>query len=286
MAVKFFGQYLVEKSVISRETLLKSIALQETVNKTIGDIAIEMGMMSQSDVEQVNMAQRNEDLRFADLAVKMGLLTEDALQQALTKQSESHIHIGKAIIMVGGVDANLVSGFLEEFEEEQSQYATDRVVLPPGLKLQALYEMMADLSYKMLTRVARLKFRPVPCEIVSQIKEADVVAAMDITGDTRCRYIISVSEDVQAQIAKAILAQEKVSQESKEVLDDTVMEFVNVICGNIAAKSAQLGIALDIMPPELLDSKGGINVPEEFIALDFPICLTNGKASFTIIIYP
>lgn len=286
MAVKFFGQFLVERGLISRESLLKAIELQESVNKSIGDIAIEMGLMSQADVEQVNMAQRTEDLRFGDLAVKLGLLTADGLQQALKKQSESHLYIGKAIVMVGALSSDQIDLYLEEFKADQSQYVTDRVVLPPGLKYQALWEMMADLSYKMLTRVARLNFRPVPCRVISHLPEAFIVAAMDFTGDTRCRYVISVSQDVQTNIARAILSQEDVSHEPKEVLDDTVMEFVNVVCGNIVAKSAQFGVTLDILPPELLDSRGGIRIPEGYIALEFPICLADGSASVTLVIYP
>ncbi|GAM09955.1 bacteriophage N4 adsorption protein B [Geobacter sp. OR-1] len=286
MAVKFFGQFLVEQGAISREALLKAIELQESVNKSIGDIAIEMGLMTQADVEQVNLAQRSEDLRFGDLAVKMGFLTSEALQKALQKQSESHLYIGKAIVMTGGLDAEQIDQYLAAFKADQSLYATDRVLLPSELKHQPLWEMMADLSYKMLTRVARLTFRPVPCEIVKRLEDFHIIAAMDFTGDVRCRYVFSASEEVQTQVAKAILSQEEVSHEPKEVLDDTVMEFINVVCGNIAAKSVQQGIALDILPPELLTSEGGIDIPAGYTGLNFPICLADGKASITIIIYP
>lgn len=286
MAVKFFGQFLVEQNIISREILLKAITLQESVNKTIGSIVTELGLMTDADVEQVNLAQRSEDLRFGDMAVKMGFLTPETLQQALKKQSEGHLFIGDAIVKVGGLNADKLESCLADFKADQARYATDRVNLPPGLTHQALWEMMADLSYKMLTRVARLNFRPVPCAIINRLKESHIIAAMDFTGDVRCRYVISVSEDVQAQIAKAILSQDDVSHEPKEVMDDTVMEFVNVVCGNIVAKSVHLGITLDILPPEILDSTGGIDIPDGYTALDFPVCLADGEASVTIIVYP
>lgn len=286
MAVKFFGQFLVEQGVISRETLLKAIELQESTNKSIGDIAIEMKLMTQADVEQVNLAQRTEDLRFGDMAVKLGFLTADTLQQALRKQSDSHLYIGKAIILVGGLTEEQLEKYLGDFKADQSQYATDRVQLPAGVKQQPLWEMMADLSYKMLTRVARLTFRPVPCELINRLTSSHIVAAMDFTGDIRCRYVFSASEDIQIQIAKAILSQEDVSHEPKEVLDDTLMEFINVVCGNIVAKSVQLGIKLDILPPELLESKDGIEIPAGYTALNFPICLASGNAAMTLIIYP
>lgn len=285
MAVKFFGQYLVEKNVISRDTLLKAIALQESVNRSIGEIVVELGLMTEQSVQQVNLAQRSEDLRFGDLAIKMGFLTSETLQQSLKKQSENHLYIGMAVVRVGGFDEDQLGRYLEEFKADQAQYATDHVQLPLQLKNQPLIEMMADLGYKMLTRVARLNFRPAPCEVVHKLRESYLVASMDFTGDFRCRYIISISEDVQTQIARAMLSQEDVSIEPKEVLDDTVMEFVNVVCGNIVAKSVQMGITMDILPPEILESAGGMEIPSEFTALDFPICMADGNASITIVVY-
>ena len=66
-----------------------------------------------------------------------------------------------------------------------------------------------------------------------------MMAAMDLTGDIDARYIISVSEGVQKEIAKAILREDSVDGEPVEILEDTVMEFTNVVCGNIAAKASQ-----------------------------------------------
>ncbi len=286
MAVKFFGQFLVERGIISRDTLLKAIVLQESVNKSIGEIVTELGFLSEADIEKINIAQRSEDLRFGDMAVKMRLLSPEQLQQALTKQSESHIYIGDALVKVGGLTDNNLKRYLDEFKADQSPYSTDHVVLPAGVSNSELWEMMADMTYKMFTRVARLTFRPVPCQVVNRLEQVHIAAAMDFIGDIRCRYVISASAEVQRQIAKAILGQEIVSHEPQELLDDTVMEFINVICGNIVAKSVQLGKNLDIMPPEILDSTGGIEIPAGFTALHFAICLAEGEAATTIIIYP
>jgi CheY-specific phosphatase CheX len=285
MAVKFFGQFLVEYGVISRAALLKAIELQESVNKSIGQIVTEMNLMTAAQIDNVNIAQRSEDLRFGDLAIKMGYLTSEQLTQILKRQSESHIYIGKAIVQTGGLTEEELARYLEEFKADQAQYQTETILLPSGLKQPRLWELMADLSYKMLTRVARLNFRPVPCNVITRLEESHIITAMDFTGDVRCRYVISVSEDIQKHIAKAILGQESVAHEPKEVLDDTVMEFVNVVCGNIVAKAVQLGINLDILPPEILDGTGGIEIPSDYTALALPICLAEGTASVTIIIY-
>lgn len=285
MAVKFFGQFLVEQGIISRDILVKAIALQESRNKSIGDIVQELGFMKEAEVVKVNQAQRTVDLRFGDLAVKMGLLTDEQMKKALARQAESHMYIGNAIVQVGGLKPEELQRYLDEFKADQSKYATDRVDIPPNIPHAALWEMMADMSYKMFTRVARLTFRPAPTQLTTRLEPAHIAAAMDFTGDVRCRYIMSASPDVQTQIAKAMLGEENVAHEPKEVLDDTVMEFINVVCGNIAAKSAQLGKTLDILPPELLDTTGGLEIPSGYTGLLFPICIADGYASIAIIIY-
>lgn len=285
MAVKFFGQFLVEQGIISRDILLKAIALQESLNKSIGDVVQELGFMKAADVTRVNQAQRSVDLRFGDLAVNMGLLTEDQMKIALKKQSESHIYIGKAIVQVGGLKEDELQRYLDEFKADQAKYATDRVEIPANIPHAELWEMMADMSYKMFTRVARLTFRPGPSQLTSRIESEHITAAMDFTGDVRCRYVMSASPEVQTQIAKAMLSQDSVSHEPKEVLDDTIMEFINVVCGNIAAKSAHLGKTLDILPPEILDTTGGMEIPTGFKGIHFPIYLAEGHAAVTIIIY-
>jgi CheY-specific phosphatase CheX len=124
--------------------------------------------------------------------------------------------------------------------------------------------------------------------VVSRLEEVHIAAAMDFTGDIRCRYIVAASQEVQEQVAKAMLSQEIVSHEPKEVLDDTLMEFINVVCGNIVAKSVQLGMSLDILPPEIIDCSGGMEIPDGYTGLYFPICIADSSksAAVSIIIYP
>jgi CheY-specific phosphatase CheX len=104
----------------------------------------------------------------------------------------------------------------------------------------------------------------------------EVCAAMNFTGDITGRYLMGVSAATQKKVAKEILKEASVDGEPKEVLDDTVMEFVNVVVGNVAAKAAQLGKAMEIAPPEIVDAASGIQVPAGHTALCFPVCLADG----------
>lgn len=276
MAVKFFGQFLVEKGVVSREILLQAIELQESVNLSFGATCLAMGILTDGDIEKVHNAQRSEDLRFGDMAVKLGLLTSEQMMEVLARQKSTHLYIGEALVKVGGLQAEELPRYLDEFKADQAQYATDTVTIPDGITEPKLWEMVIDLSYKMLTRVALLVFRPEPPFVADRLPPMNVYAAMDFAGDISGRYLMGVTAATRTKIAKAILKESNVDNEPQEILDDTVMEFVNVALGNIAAKAAQSGKAMEIAPPGILEAPEGIPVPAGHKALCFPVCLSDG----------
>lgn len=287
MAVKFFGQFLVEKGAVTRMELLQSIDLQEKTNLKFGEMVVEMGLMTSSDVERVHQAQRSEDLHFGDMAVKLGVISEDQVQQVLTRQRNNHLYIGEALIKVGALTEQQLESFLKDFKQDQQAYISEKIEIPAGVPHQPIWEMVADLTYKMLTRVAGISFRTGPCALVDKLPIRPVVAEMGFSGSVTARYLLSVSESTRNLVAKAILDEESVEDEDVEVLDDSVKEFINIVCGNIAAKAAQLGHSIEITPPELRpDCATGICVPQDHTGLMFPIYLSDGEVFELTIFVP
>lgn len=278
MAVKFFGQFLIEQGAINHSTLLKAIELQESTNRKIGEVLIEMGLMTQLEIAKVHQSQRSEDVRFGDKAVEMGFLTQEELQQALTRQKNSHIYIGEALIKVGGITKNDLDHYLEMFKKDQQPYMVDKIEIPAEIANLSIWEMVADLTYKMLSRVADMSFRPGACRIIEALPTRTMVAEIGFSGSLSARYLMTVSPNSRKVIARAILQEEDVDNEPIEVLDDSVMEFVNIVCGNIAAKAAQSGLQLEISPPGVhLQSNDDILVPDAHTGLMFPIYLNDGE---------
>lgn len=283
MAVKFFGQFLVEKGAVSREDLLKAIDLQESKNLKFGEMALSMKLVTEADVERVHQAQRTEDLKFGDMAIKLGILTTDQMNQVLTAQKNSHLYVGEALVQVGGLSQEELPGLLEAFKADQAEYLTDHVTIPQGIPHPDLCEISTDLTYKMLTRVAEIPFRPGQCVVTDGVTKNDVTASIAFSGHADFRYILSVSAPTRDAIARAILKEESVENESREMLEDTVMEFINIVAGNVVAKAAQIGKPLEIHPPEILSDGCGIDIPAGEIGLIFPIYLAdNDHAELTL----
>ncbi len=278
MAVKFFGQFLIEQGAINHLSLLKAISLQEETNRKIGAVVYEMEMMSQVNIAKVHQSQRNADTRFGDKAVEMGFLTHEQLQQALVRQRNSHIYIGEALVKVGALSKEGLERYLLKFKEDQKPYAVEKVEIPKGISNQEIWEMVADLTKKMLVRVADISFRPGPCQIIDNLPSRTMVAEIGFSGSVSARYLLTSSQNSRNFIARAILQEDDIEHEPIAILDDSVMEFINIVCGNIAAKAAQSGFQINISPPKThQQSEHGIAVPEKHTGLMFPIYLSDGE---------
>ncbi|MEI6207751.1 MAG: chemotaxis protein CheX [Desulfuromonadales bacterium] len=285
MAVKFFGQFLVEKNIVTRDDLIKAIDLQDKKNLKLGEMAVFMGYITQTDIERAHNAQMSKDMKLGDLLVEMGYLTLTQLNDVITRQKNSHLYIGEALIQVGALAADKLPQHLSDFKADQAQYVSHGIELPITIANNTIWEMTADLTYKMITRVLDLQFRPGKCSLITTIETNFMVAAMDFSGDVEARYLISVSSGLQKIIARSILHEESVENEPSEVLEDTVMEFVNVVCGNVAAKASQMGVIMNINPPVTIrPPAAGMSVPAGHAALSFPIHIVDGEKMSLILL--
>lgn len=278
MAVKFFGQFLVEKGIVSTDALLKAIELQEQKNLKLGEMAVSMGYITQADIDRAHNAQFSKDMKLGDLLVEMGILTLNQLNEVITRQKNTHLYIGEALVLVGAMSSEQLQQHLDEFKADQAPYVSDRIELPAGVANSLIWEMTADLTYKMITRILDLQFRAGKCQIVTTLESNYMMAALEMSGSVEARYLLSVSEELQKTVAKAILREESVEGESAEILEDTVMEFVNVVCGNVAAKASQMGEIININPPVTIHPPAaGLPVPQGSQALCFPIHVSGGE---------
>ncbi|UFS70775.1 chemotaxis protein CheX [Geomonas sp. RF6] len=285
MAVKFFGQFLVEKNIVSREAILEAIKLQDSVNLRFGDTALSINLICQADMERVHAAQRTEDLKFGDMAVKLGILTNEQVNQVLTVQKNSHLYLGEALVQIGAVQEQDLPRLLDDYKADQEPYLTPRIEIPTGVRHPDLWEMYADLTAKMFTRIVGTACRLGACRVEEHMPEEFVVATMEIRGDAEATCIFAGSAEIRQRIACAILGEESVDEEPEDVLNDSVKEFLNIVCGNVAAKAAQKGKTIEILPPHLVHpASAGISVPSGSRGLFFTLHLSTAeRASIGVI---
>lgn len=285
MAVKFFGQFLVEHGVVTGEALLNAINLQDRSNLKLGEMAVAMRLVTPADIQRAHNAQMSRDMRLGDLLVETGSVTPDQLSEIVTRQNNTHLYIGEALVQIGALTRDGLRMQLDAYNADQAGYVSDRIELPVASAHGGIWEMTADLTHKMITRVLGLQFRPGTCTVAPAISPNFMLAAIDLHGDVEARYLISVSEGLQKSIAMAILGETSVDNEPAEVLEDTVMEFVNVVCGNVAAKASQMGVIITITPPvSIHPPENGLPIPDGRTALSFPIHIVGGDVMEMILL--
>ena len=306
MSVKYFGQFLFDKGVVSREDLLRAVTLQEQKNLRLGELSVtaeyiaelqcqkklKLGELATAMENLSRMdAKRTRDKEFPigmtleDLLIELGLMAQNQLNQVISRNRMNHPDLGEALVLVGALGSEQLARCREEFEVDQAHYTAERIELPEGIADRSTWEMAAGLTRQMIFEVFNLPFSPGQCRTISAADTNFMMAAMDMSGDLEARYIISVSEKLQLAVAKAILEEDCVDGETKELLEDTVLEFLNVVCGNVAAKCSQLGKIVNISPPVALHAgTDGMPVPLGHIGLCFPVELRENERMELILI--
>lgn len=278
MAVKFFGQFLIDKKVITKIDLLRAIELQEKTNRRFGDLVVEMGLMTKEQISLTHRTQRHEDLQFGDMAVKMGFLSPDQVQQVLNRQHHEHLYIGEALVKLELITEKNLKLYLSEFKQTQNVYVAEKIVIPPAIPHQPIWEIVVDMTHKMLTRVAGVTFRTTPCTISRNIPQCPLIVEMEFSGSVKARYLLTISENTIKLLANAILKAGKAKTGTAKEIDESVKEFVDIVGGNVASKAAQLGYSIDVSPAQIRQQNEiDLKIPDDQTGLLFPIFFSNGE---------
>lgn len=278
MSVKFFGQYLLERGVVTRAQLLEALDLQDARNLRLGDYAVRRGYLTDAQSEKINRVQLTEDKRFGEIAVEQGFLTEAQVQELLVLQQNDYLMLGEALLERGVLDRATLEKELKIFKEDQERYLTDEVIFPPGIRDPSLLSIPIDLTAKILMRIAN---------VTSKIGEGErserppvprlVTVAVELCGDLEATYVLSLSKDISRKVALPMLGEDPGDDE--ETIVDSVRELCNVICGNSAAKLAQLGKRVEIRPPSVIED----TLPPHDQAVLFPLHVAEGAAEVRIL---
>jgi CheY-specific phosphatase CheX len=287
MGIKFFGQFLLERRVISAEELLEAVEYQEAENLKFGDYALSKGYLDAMDVRRLNDEQRRTDMMIGELAVKLRMMSSEQVDELLTRQRNDHMFIGEALVRKGTITPDILEKELERFKEDQKDYTPWKITVPEGLKDSGTVSDIVDLTQKLLRRMAQVEVKVGEGVVVSEGPgENFSVVSVLLTGNLQqFEYVLSVPREVATRIASGILDWEA-SSEPDEIVADGVREFCNIVCGNVIARLAKRGMSVEITPPSDLDlSSGELGVVEGSKAVSFPMVSIEGEMTLIVIEY-
>ncbi len=259
---RYFGNYILQKKIITPEQLKRVLSEQKSERVKLGVLAIEAGYMTALQVESVHKLQVIQDKRFGEIAIAEGLMDEETLMTLLNKQKTSQVMLGQIL-----VDEELVSyedyerlltdykkdsGFSdEEIEILKSNNTDDIVSLIINIEQTDEVEFFAEYVELFLRNIVRFIDRDIIIEKPSTTTDYDYrhYACQNIIGDHSMETGIAADDEVFAKFA-SIYAEEELEEIAE--MADAVGEFMNSQNGLFISNLYHNQINCDLEPQKYL----------------------------------
>lgn len=118
MYAQFFGNYLLSRSIVTREQLIHAMQKKSSTQIKLGTLAIHAGYMTASEVDHVIVLQTHQDKRFGELAVSEGYLTESQVTELLKAQNPDFLLLGQTLIEEGVITNQQFQDLMIDYQSE------------------------------------------------------------------------------------------------------------------------------------------------------------------------
>ena len=286
MFSQFFGNYLVENQKITAEQFSACMTYIKANRVKLGLIAESEGLLTSSQVMELNYLQVQSDERFGDLAVKKGYLTESDVNYLLGLQSNPYLLFVQALDENGCLTNDEIDYNLTAFQKENDYSNSIMKAIRDG-NIEGLLPAFVDVKDKRYLDLIGLTLRNIIRFISSYVRIAPggfvsekvpkYAAYQKIIGDYELTLGFTGENDDILALADGY-AKEEFPTVDEDALD-SIAEFTNCVNGLYAAELSFQNISLDMLPPMLSFDKE-IDVNGEYYSL--PIFL-EGKESHIIV---
>jgi hypothetical protein len=130
---KYFGEFLIEKSKISHQTLVEALLDQMATTLSFSQAAYKEGFLSAEEMLQAFRYQQRHEADFIAAIQALGLGGDD-LKETLTKKiEETKAPLGEILIKKGALDLKTLIQMLDEFlsQEDREQGELEQEVETP-----------------------------------------------------------------------------------------------------------------------------------------------------------
>lgn len=110
-----FGQFLINKGLVTEADVFAALSIQAARQHQIGQIAIKEGLLTVRQTMQVLREQAGTCYFFGEMAVELGFLTEADVEKLLQLQQSSRPRIGEILAGMGKLDAGRLGALLDEY---------------------------------------------------------------------------------------------------------------------------------------------------------------------------
>lgn len=120
MLTQFFGNYLVDKNVITSDQLLLALRHKHENNKTVAAMAVSSGYMTEEEVEDVKNMQQVKDIDFTALALELNYLTNSQAEELEKAHHFGYLLLARSIVELGFCTMEKMSNEIADYEFDYS----------------------------------------------------------------------------------------------------------------------------------------------------------------------
>jgi len=251
VSVKFFGQFLIEQGEVDAQHLRQAIEWMSTQNVDLGTLAVRHGLLTPEDTRRVHREQRRQDAPFGEIAVQLGLLAPAQVEQLLREQEKCRVRLGEALVKLGHLSEGKLGTLLDAFKTDQSAYDVSTTeMLPSSLKDSEIAAVSLDLVKKLSARLAGVVVKMAPAPSCALTGESAFNASVKIRGAQSLGLAMAADLDLAKKLGGAATAYLGKTP-SRELVEDALGEFLNVVAGNAIALLERKGAHCELDPPRL-----------------------------------
>ncbi len=116
MLTQFFGNYLVDKDIITPEQLLEALRHKHENNQTMAAMALSLGYMTEEETEDVRNMQVVRDVEFTSMALQLNYLTPAQAAELEEAQHFGYLVLARSIIELGFVSTEKMANAIADYE--------------------------------------------------------------------------------------------------------------------------------------------------------------------------
>ncbi len=262
MHTQFFGNFLLNKGVLTPEQLIEALKIQSSTHKKFGTLAIHSGYMSASEVADVYITQTHYDKRFGELAMELGYLTAEQVDKLLTIQLPNYMLLGQILveqkILTHLELENLITEYKSEYEiyeldlMEEQKNMVDKLLsslyLPEDLPDTQNIISYLTLLFNNLVRFIGEDFTPLNIMTLPEVPTNFCVSQIV---DGKFSFLSALDMDHDTAIAFASRYVDEDFEEFDEYVSASMEDFLNLHNGLFSVNmSNDYTLELHLQPPE------------------------------------
>ncbi len=293
MYTQFFGNFLLQRNIVTPEQLIEAINQEGNSHIKLGTLAMYHNLMTANEIDDIVVAQTHEDKQFGELAVERNYLTEEQVNHLLSEQSPEYLLLGQVLIEQGIISNADLEDLIIDYESEHEIYDLDiqvdqkeqvtkliRHYFKLGeLEHGDLYESYLTLLFNNLIRFIGADFTP-----MTPVRCEEFATQFGISQHIDGVYHIVTGIDMSCDMAIEFASRYAMDTftEFDEYVQASLEDFINLHNGLFTVNmSNNYSIELQLAPPEMHD-EDLIDLNTDATSFLFPVLYPFGTIYFLL----